>query len=144
MKNKRFTYAERQALSIAHVRHELQDYPYYLSRIEWLTHKIAEIDARLSSGGVSAVPIVREPKAQVTGNWIVAAVSEQQGLMKEREGYCERVNRIDGWLSDLPYEDAKLVREYLIEAKAPDQLAAYPKKVYRAVTRSLEHIAGTF
>lgn len=68
MKNKRFTYAERQALSIAHVRHELQDYPYYLSRIEWLTHKIAEIDARLSSGGVSAVPIVREPKAQVTGN----------------------------------------------------------------------------
>lgn len=144
MKTNKYSYSERQAFTLAHIRHEILDYRYYCSKIDWLTQKIAEIDARLSSGGVSAVPIVREPKAAVTGNWIVAAVSEQQDLMREREEYCKRVLRIDAWLADLPREDASLVREYLINGKTTDQLSTYPKKVYRAVTRSLEHIAGNF
>lgn len=107
MKTNKYSYSERQAFTLAHIRHEILDYRYYCSKIDWLTQKIAEIDARLSSGGVSAVPIVREPKAAVTGNWIVAAVSEQQDLMREREEYCKRVLRIDAWLADLPREDAR-------------------------------------
>ena len=48
--------AEAEVLKRQHIKHEMLDYKFYLSKQEWLEEKIARLDYKLS-GAVSAAPV---------------------------------------------------------------------------------------
>lgn len=137
-------------LAIQHIKHEIMDYRYYESRCRWLTKKIEEIDDKLTHGTAKSVPIFREPggSSQITGNWIVAAISDQQDLEKERDMYQHKLDEIDSWLSLLSGPERAVVKGYLIDRKDPAEIALTldpapaSRSIYRSVAKSLELIAG--
>lgn len=107
---------EAENLKRQHVKHELMDYRHYCSRAEWLEEKIARIDYRLN-GGVSAQPIGGMSgvgSISAKDSWIIAAIAEQDKLVKEKEIVSYHVNMVETWLSGLEDKYYNALHLYVI------------------------------
>lgn len=140
--------AEAEVLKRQHVKHELLDYKFYLSKLEWLEEKIARLDHKLS-GAISAAPVGGGVSSVSAANdsWITVALAEQEELLEEKKSYDKRVNDVEVWLDMLDEELYNIVHLYIIvngcsnvEECAQELGLSNSKKLLRAVERALSII----
>lgn len=109
----RFDAEEREALKRQHIKHELLDYRYYLDKAKWLEEKIALLDERLN-GGIGSAPLGAYGTTAIKGDWIVAAISEQDELIKEKKIVDSHIETVQSWLGILSEEQYEAVYCYVI------------------------------
>lgn len=140
--------AEAEVLKRQHIKHEMLDYKFYLSKQEWLEEKIARLDYKLS-GAVSAAPFGGGigSVSSIKDSWITVALAEQEELLEEKKNYDKRVNDVESWLGMLDEELYNIVHLYVIVngcsdvEKCVDELGlTNSKKLLRAVERALSII----
>lgn len=117
--NIRVNAEEAEALKRQHIKHELLDYRYYLSKADWLGEKIALLDFKLD-GGVGSAPMGTMGSNTVKGDWIVAAISEQDELTKEKEFVDAHIKTVESWLGILTEEQYEAVYCYIIVHNCKD------------------------
>ncbi len=117
--NIRVNAEEAEALKRQHIKHELQDYRYYQSKADWLGEKIEVLDFKLD-GGVGSAPMGAMGSNTVKGDWIVAAISEQDELTKEKELVDAHIKTVESWLGILTEEQYEAVYCYIIVHNCKD------------------------
>lgn len=117
--NVRVNAEEAEALKRQHIKHELLDYRYYLSKAEWLGEKIALLDNKLS-GGIGSAPLSAMGSNTVKGDWIVSAISEQDELIEEKKLIDTHIKTVQSWLGILNEEQYEAVYCYVIVHNCKD------------------------
>lgn len=101
---------ELEYLRLQRIRHELQDYRYYLLKKNWLNEKIAELDAKLD-GHIPALKTGEGSGGSSTdGNWIISAIAEQDELVLLRGEVQRHIDGVEEWLTLV---NAKLGDEFV-------------------------------
>ena len=139
---------EAELLKKQHIKHELLDHRYHLSKLEWLEEKIELLDIKLN-GGVGSVPLdAMGSSSPVKGDWIVAAICEQEELEEERRLISKHVETVKKWLAMLSKEQYEAVYCYVIihNCKDAEECAKIlklrnSKALLRLVDRSVSEIA---
>lgn len=111
--NVRIGAEEAEILKRQHIKHELLDHRYYLSKSAWLQEKIALLDEKLD-GGIGAAPLGAYGSTAVKGDWIVAAISEQDELIAEKAIVDSHIKTVQSWLGILSEEQYDAVHCYVI------------------------------
>ena len=109
----RFDAEEREMLRKQHIKHELLDYRYYLDKAKWLKEKITLLDERLN-GGIGSAPLGAYGTTAIKGDWIVAAISEQDELIKEKKIVDNHIETVQRWLGILSKQPHEAVYCYVI------------------------------
>lgn len=139
---------EAEELKRQHIKHELMDHRYYLSKKSWLSEKIELLDYKLDGNVGSATPGGNLGSRRLTGNWIIQAIQEQDELVAELALINVRIERVEDWLSLLDEDAYTAVYRYVItgnctgaEECANELGMRNVKALLRLIDRSIAKIA---
>lgn len=113
----RVSKGELEHLKRQRVKHELQDYRYYMIRISHLNERLTTIEEKLS-GMIPAMKYGYKTGSTKSGNWIVAACFDRDIVNKELEYLRKHTVLVDGWLdlvaSELGEDYRRVLEVYCI------------------------------
>lgn len=102
---------ELEYMRLMRIRHELQDYRYYLLKRDWIDEKIAMLGTKLNGH----IPALKTGEGSggsaVEGNWIIAAIAEQDELNLLRDEIQRHISLVNTWLAHI---EASLGREEML------------------------------
>lgn len=88
---------ELEYMRLQRIRHELQDYRYYLLKKSWLLEKIELCDIKLN-GQIPALKTDEIGGGALQGNWIVATIEEQDELRASLNEVQRHIDLVENWL----------------------------------------------
>ena len=132
-----------------YIKHEMTNYQFYQYQIERIERELVEIgDALNDKRSPGSIIKISNRSVNVGGpNWIVSLLSDEQGLIAQKDVWQNKIKEIDRWLSLLPENECSLVRTYIIKnrCKQAEKVAAaagYTKDgLLKMIAKAIQKIA---